>query len=171
MANALEIQVKETVKELKALLKKAISHHQPRLRMLIVIKESETSLSKNDLAELIGVNHNSIQTWRQKYLKGGITLLLKDGRIGFKPSVISKSVHQSIKEELFKENASFSSYKQLHSWVDKNLLKGVNYNSLRHYVKRNFGASLKVPRKSHIKKDIEASNNFKKTSVKSTKKQ
>lgn len=67
-------------------------------------------------------------------------------------------------------SATFTSYKQLHAWVDSNLHKGINYNSLRHYVKRKFGASLKVPRKSHIKKDVEAGEVFKKTLNQSTKK-
>jgi transposase len=171
MAKALDIQIKETNKELKILLKKAPSHHQPRIRMLLAIKESDHALSKNDLADLIAVNHNSVQTWRKKYLIGGLSVLLKDGRIGFKPSMISPMAHEAIKSELNKETAVFSSFKQLHLWVSNNLVKGVNYNSLRHYVKRNFGASLKVPRKSHVKKDVEASKSFKKTLSKSITKQ
>lgn len=171
MANALDLQVKETNIELKILLKKAPTHHQPRIRMLMAINEAEVALSKNNLAELIGVNHNSIQAWRKKYQDGGLGNLLKDGRIGFKTSVVSPKAHEVIKLKLNKETAVFSSYKQLHVWVEKNLVKGINYNSLRHYVKRNFGASLKVPRKSHVKKDVEASKTFKKTSRKSIKKQ
>jgi len=38
---------------------------------------------------------------------------------------------------------------------------------LRHYVKRHFGAKLKVPRKSHIRKDKEAVATFKKSSSES----
>ncbi|MBK7129119.1 MAG: helix-turn-helix domain-containing protein [Crocinitomicaceae bacterium] len=152
MANALSITVKESLKDLRSLLKKSADHHGPKIKMLIEIKRSDRALGKNELAELIGVNHNSIQTWRTKYQKGGISKLLKDGRIGFKPSIISKSVHKKIKLKLCSEDAAFSSYKQLHAWVENNFIKGVNYNSLRHYVKRHFGASLKVPRKSHIKR-------------------
>ena len=169
MANALSITVKESFKDLRSLLKKSAAHHSPKIRMLIEIKRSDHALSKNALAELIGANHNSIQTWRAKYQKGGLSSLLKDGRIGFKPSIIKKSIHKKIELKLHAEDAAFSSYKQLHAWVEKNLVKGVVYNSLRHYVKRHFGASLKVPRKSHIKKDKEAVAAFKKTSNKSVK--
>jgi transposase len=55
----------------------------------------------------------------------------------------------------------------LHKWVEKHLIEGINYNSLRHYVKRHFGAKLKVPRKSHIRKDKEAVATFKKSSSES----
>ena len=164
MANALSITIKESLKDLRSLLKKSAAHHSPKIKMLIEIKRSDHALSKNMLAELIGVNHNSIQTWRTKYQKGGISELLKDGRIGLKPSIIKQSVHKKIEMKLHAEDAAFSSYKQLHAWVEKNLIKEVNYNSLRHYVKRHFGASLKVPRKSHIKKNKEAVATFKKTS-------
>ncbi|MBK7128084.1 MAG: winged helix-turn-helix domain-containing protein [Crocinitomicaceae bacterium] len=71
-------------------------------------------------------------------------------------------MHKKIKLKLCSGDAAFSSYKQLHAWVENNFIKGVNYNSLRHYVKRHFGASLKVPPKSHIKKDKEAVATFKK---------
>ncbi len=170
MANALTITVKESLNELRLLLKKSAAHHSPKIRMLIEIKKSNVALSKHELADKIGVNHNSIQTWRTKYKNGGINGLLKDGRIGFKPSVISPTAHKKIEAKLNKKNAAFSSYKQLHQWVDKNLVEGINYNSLRHYVKRHFGAKLKVPRKSHIRKDKKAVTAFKKTLSGSAKK-
>ena len=164
MANALSVHVKESIQGLKILLKKSPQHYSPKIRMLIEIKKSKAPFSKNELGEMIGVNHNSIQTWRTNYINGGIDALLQDGRIGFKPSIIKPAVHKKIEIELNKEVASFSSYKQLHLWISKHLIKGINYNSLRHYVKRHFGAKLKISRKSHIRKDKEAVIAFKKTS-------
>ncbi len=170
MANALSITVKESIQALRVLLKKAPPHHCPKIKMLIEIKTSDFSLSKNELAYRLGVNHNSIQTWRSKYIKSGLEGLLKDGRIGFKPSLITPSAHKKIAIKLSAPEAAFSSYKQLQAWVDKNFIVGINYNSLRHYVKRHFGTKLKVPRKSHINKDKEAGVTFKKTSSDSAKK-
>jgi predicted Zn-dependent protease len=163
MAYAKTITVKETLKELKEELKKSPAHYVPKIRMLIEIKKSERPLSKNELASLIGVNHNSIQTWRTIYINEGLLGLLKDGRIGFKPPILSKASHKKIEKILLSSEANFTSYKQLYHWVDSNLHKGINYNSLRHYVKREFGAKLKVARKSHIKKDEAEGILFKKT--------
>lgn len=170
MANALKILVKETLPDLKKLLKNSPGHHSPKLKMLIIIKQSEIDLTKNELADQVGVNHNSIQSWRQKYLLGGIKALLTDGRIGFKPSVISKEAHEQIRIKLHNPQGAFTSFKDLQQWVDTHFVKGINYNSLRHYVKRHFGAKLKVARKSHVKKDKEAGQVFKKTSGRSVKK-
>ena len=64
MANALKIIVKETLPELKKMLKGTPLHHSPKLKMLILIKQSEFDLNKNELADQVGVNHNSIQKWR-----------------------------------------------------------------------------------------------------------
>jgi len=164
MANALSITVKESLKDLKVLLKKSAAHHSSKIRMLIEIKKSDIALSKYELADKVGVNQNSIQTWRTKYKNEGINGLLKDGRIGFKPSIITPVAHKKIELKLNAPKAAFTSYKQLHQWVEKHLIEGINYNSLRHYVKRHFGAKLKVPRKSHIRKDKEAVATFKKTS-------
>lgn len=170
MANALKITVKESIPELKKLLKSAPEHQSPKLKMLITIKQSASDLNKNELADQVGVNHNSIQTWRKKYQTGGIKLLLSDGRIGFKPSVISKEAHEQIRIKLNNPEGAFTSFKDLQQWVDTYFIKGINYNSLRHYVKRHFGAKLKVARKSHVKKDKEAVDIFKKTSINSVKK-
>lgn len=170
MANALKIIVKETLPELKKILKNAPPHQSPRLKMLMIISQSEVDLNKNELAQEVGVNHNSIQSWRKKYLSGGIKSLLLDGRIGFKPSIISKETHEQIRLRLYNPEGAFTSFKDLQNWVDSHFVKGINYNSLRHYVKRHFGAKLKVARKSHVKKDKNAGQAFKKTSVKSVKK-
>lgn len=170
MANALRIIVKETLSELKKMLKSSPVHQSPKLKMLIVIRQSENALNKNELANQVGVNHNSIQKWRKKYLSAGIKGLLSDGRIGFKPSVISKEAHEQIRLKLNNPEGAFTSFKDLQHWVDVNFKKGINYNSLRHYVKRHFGAKLKVARKSHVKKDKEAVQTFKKTSAKSARK-
>jgi transposase len=145
-------------------------YHSPKLKMLIAIKQSEIDLNKNQLADQVGVNHNSIQKWRNKYISGGIKSLLSDGRIGFKPPMISKDTHEQIRLKLFNPEGAFTSYKDLQLWVDNHFEKGINYNSLRHYVKRHFGAKLKIARKSHVNKDKEAGPVFKKTSSVSAKK-
>jgi hypothetical protein len=43
--------------------------------------------------------------------------------------------------------------------------QGINYQTLNSYVKRHFGAKIKVARKSHINKNELAVDTFKKTSL------
>ena len=84
--------------------------------------------------------------------------------------MLTDAAHKKIELKLNSTEAAFSSYKQLHDWVMKEFTKQIKYNSLRHYVKRNFGAKLKVTRKSHIKKNKEAVAACKETSKTATSK-
>jgi len=59
---------------------------------------------------------------------------------------------------------------ELQNWIETEFKKEVKYNTLLKYSIKNFGSSVKVGRKRHIKKDDEAVIRFKKTSVKNTKK-
>jgi transposase len=139
--------------------------------MLIEIKKIEgQGISKRELAELIGVNHNSIQTWRQMYLTGGISELCSHKKTGFKPSVFDKEEHNAIKEKLHDPVNGLRGYKELLAWIENDLSKEVKYNTLLKYCIRNFSSSVKVARKSHINKDPLAVEAFKKTSNESVKK-
>lgn len=166
MALAKQVIVKETEQELKILLKKQPIHLKNRVQMLLVLKKSDNFLSKESLAKILSINHNTAQEWRSKYTNGGIEGLLSDGRIGFKPSVISPELHLAIKERLHSPKDAFTSYVDLIDWIIENYMpNGVNYQTINSYVKRNFGAKIKVARKSHVKKDETASDSFKKTSL------
>lgn len=160
--------VKEDLEYLRKLLKKSTLFMSPRIKMLIEIKKHEdTGISKRDLADLVGVTHNSIQTWRTQYLKGGIDLLLSHKRTGFKPTLITAEEREKIEEILNNPFNGLRGYKELQAWVKQELNRDINYNTLYKYCIREFGSGIKVARKSHIKKDMEAVEVLKKTSVKS----
>jgi transposase len=166
MALAKQIIVKETEQELKALMRKQPVYLRNRLEMLLVLKKSEVPLSKEALARILKINHNTAQKWRTKYLSGGIDALLSDGRIGFKPSIISAELHQAIEERLHSPKDAFTSYVDLMQWITENYIpEGINYQTINSYVKRKFGAKIKVARKSHINKSELAVDSFKKTSL------
>ena len=54
-------------------------------------------------------------------------------------------------------------YQDAQRWVLENFATDINYHTLRDYMKKHFNTKLKVPRKSHIKKDEQAEENFLKT--------
>jgi len=173
MAKPLEIKVKESLHELKALQRKHGELIGKRLRMLIEIKKHEQTggISKRNLSDITGINHNSIVKWRQLYKKEGIAPLLKHGRKGgFKPSVISKQEHKAIEKVLNNPTNGIRGYTELLQWVSETLKKDMKYITLLKYSQRHFGSKIKVARKSHVKKDKEQVEAFKKTSLKSAKK-
>lgn len=166
------IQVKESVTELKKLLKSTPRLIFPRIRMLLEIKKHEATggISKRNLADAIGVNHNSIQTWRTLYSEGGIDKLVSYIKNEGRPTILSDEEHQAIKSKLNDSKNGLRGYVELLDWVENTFKKEIKYNTLLKYANREFGASVKVARKSHVKKDPELVSAFKKTSLKSAKK-
>lgn len=165
MALPKSIQVKESVKQLKTLQKKSKPLFVPRLRMLQVIKENEQALSKNALAQLVGVNHNSIQKWRKMYLEGGLEGLLSHKTTASPPFMFNAEEREKIYQKLSDPKGGVRGYKELLIWVEQELGKKVKYNSLMVFCRNQFGTKIKVARKSHIKKDDKAVETFKKTLV------
>jgi transposase len=166
------IQVKESVIVLKKLLKSTPRLIFPRIKMLLEIKKHESmgGVSKRMLADIIGVNHNSIQTWRLLYEKGGIEQLIKYTKNEGRPTILTAEEHQAIKTKLNDSKNGLRGYVELLDWIENTFNKEIKYNTLLKYTNREFGASVKVARKSHVKKDLGAVYAFKKTSLKSVKK-
>lgn len=168
MAKAKQILVKESVSELKKMLGKHSVTITNRIRMLIAIKNHEDqSFSKQELGKILGVSSSTIQIWRKLYETGGLQLLLKDKRIGFKPSLITPEEHHKISDKLHDPANGLRGYVELQDWIDKEFGKSIKYNTLLKYCGRNFGSKSKVARKSHAKKDEQAVADLKKTSDKS----
>lgn len=171
MAKAKIIHVKESVKELKALQKDQPLTIIKRLNMLIELKKDGThGISKRHLAKLVGVDPNSIQKWREIYLKQGISAIVSHGRVGFKPSIITKEEHKKIEKKLNQPKDALRGYKELVQWVKNEIGKEIKYTTMVEYAKRHFGSKIKVARKSHVLKDDLAVSTFKKTLDKSSRK-
>ena len=165
MALPLKITVKESIKELRELQRKNGELISKRLLVLIEFKKHEkTGISKRDLSKITGINHNSINKWRNIYNEFGIAPLLSHGRIGFKISTVTNEEHLKIEAKLNNPQNGIQGYKELLEWVKTDLEKEMKYITLLKYVQRNFGAKVKVARKSHVKKDQSLVEDFKKTS-------
>jgi len=170
MALPKQIHITESISDLRKVLKASSALIAPRIRVLIAIKENEeTGISKREVANLVGVNHNSVQTWRSMYLQGGLKLVQSHNKKGFKPSVFSKEEHAAIEKKLKDPKSGLRGYVELQNWIEGEFKKQVKYNTLLKYSKKHFGSKIKVARKSHINKDENAVEAFKKTSVKSAK--
>jgi len=168
MAKAKQLFVKERVPELKRLLSNRSVTICNRVRMLILIKNNEgENFSKQSLGKMLGVSSSSVQIWRKLYEEGGLSLLLEDKRIGFKPSLITEEEHKKIEEKLHNPTNGLRGYVELQDWISREFSKTIKYNTLLKYCGRNFGSKSKIARKSHVKKDLQAVEDLKKTSDKS----
>lgn len=171
MAAAKKMIIKETEKEIKKLLKESISFIGQRLRVLLILKQNEEEgISKREVAKLAGVDPNSVQKWRTLYINTGIEGLMKHQKRGFKPSVFNAIDHQKLETKLNDPQNGLQGYVELKAWLEKESGKVFNYNTLLYYCIRNFKSSVKVARKSHVKKDENQVKSFKKTLDESVKK-
>jgi len=163
--------ITESPAEIKKLQKASIPLIAKRLQALLLFKQKEDSgISKREVADLIGVNHNSVQTWRTLYIKGGIKLLMHHSNTGHKPSMITPEQKEAIREQMYNPENGFVGFIELLTWFNEKFNTQINYKTFHGFVVRNFKAKIKTARKVHVKKDIEEVALFKKTSVKNAKK-
>ena len=73
MSSPKTFTIKESLSELKKIQKSSIPMVAKRVYALLVFKQNElTGIFKREVSQIIGVNHNSIQTWRNLYIDGGL---------------------------------------------------------------------------------------------------
>ncbi len=163
MALPTQFKVKETVADLRKLQKQCNSMIGNRIRALIEFKKNEKAgISKRAVADIVGVNHNSVQDWRKLYITGGIGLLMSYTKQGGRPTLFSKAEHSKIESKLKDAKSGLRGYVELQQWAEKEFKREILYNTLMKYAVREFGSKIKVARKSHIKKDEKAVEDFKK---------
>ncbi len=171
MAHAKVIIIPETEKDIKSLIKKTTPFLAQRLRVLLILKQHETTgISKREVSLLAGVCSGSVQKWRTFYVRDGIAGLLKHNKIGYKPSVFTSAERVKIQEKLNNPENGLHGYVELKEWIRQELGKDVLYRTVVNYCVTNFHSSVKVARKSHINKDVDKVDDFKKTLDKSAKK-
>lgn len=159
-----KIEVKEGLSLLQKLYKRAAHHLRPRLKMLILSLQQDLH-SERQLAPCLKVSANSVQAWKRRYAQGGLKALLHDRRRGNRPSKIDPATHQALEAKLSNAKEAPRSFTELQQWVEEHYMAGINYQTLRGYVQRHFGAKIKIVRKTHYKKDEDEVAAFKKNSL------
>jgi transposase len=150
MLQPLSFPIKETITELRK-LQKRLPRKYKAIEMLLVLKQ-KGALSKDALAVMVGASDRSIQTWRSNYINGGIDQMLKDSRGGKKAPKITVAAHQQLSQRLHNPKQGFRSFIEIQQWLLDEFKIDMQYHAINKYVKRKFGAKLKVSRKSHVQK-------------------
>jgi transposase len=150
MPKKIIVTVTESLAALKLLQRKTPSKTK-MLSMLLLLKK-QPLLTKVSLSDQLGVSDKSIQTWRDNYLKGGLSLMLQDKRGGYKKAAITPKVNQALTSRLNNPKQGFRSFIEVQQWLATAFGIEMEYHAVNKYVKRKFGARLKVSRKSHVLK-------------------
>jgi len=112
----IEIRVRETESELKALLRKekdATRHEKLQVVYWLKTKTVETVLS---VAVRLGKHPTTIQRWLSSYREGGIEKLLFQKSRSGRPRIMNPETVERLSNQL-PEPEGFSSYKEVHQWL------------------------------------------------------
>lgn len=162
MARKIQIEIIETVEELKKRLEKAkIISSRERLRMLFALKTQKVTTRK-ELRRILGRDEATITRWLKKYREGGLPKLLEVKKAPGKKKKISELSLQKLREKLSNESG-FSSYGEVQKWLAEELGVKAAYHTVYKTVHYQLQAKLKKPRPSNPKKDEEKEKAFKKT--------
>jgi transposase len=153
--------IKESLDELYTKLhKERAGEVKHRIYMLVLIKEGKTRTRKA-VAKRIGVHRNTIREWLSKYEKGGLDALVQIKSPGA-PSgqrSLPDEVLASLRKRL-SETTGFVSYIQLQRWLKETHDFSIKYKTLHRIIRYELKAKLKVPRRSHEKKNDAAEAAF-----------
>lgn len=165
MAKPKPFKIKETLLELRKLHRSSGRLQSQRLRAMIVFKQhEEEGVSITDVARRIGAGRCSVKNWRSTYIANGIAPLLVHERVCHRPSSIKPEQEVELREKLNDPANGIRGYTELMAWFNERFDADIKYKTLNGYVKRKYGALCKTARKSHVNKDPDALEAFKKTS-------
>lgn len=161
MAKKAEIEIRESIDELKKLLNKQSNmKSRQRVNALIEIKRQSSS-SRLALAQYLGIGKRTLERWLSIYKDEGLSgiVRVKSRRKG--SSIITEEIHGALEKRVNSKDASFLGYWDAHQWVQQEYGIEISYYWLRRYLISRFGTKVKSTRKSHINKDGQAVALFK----------
>lgn len=163
MSKTLIFKIKESEKELKSIRKTSSPAKQKRIDMLLLLLKG-VHPTKENLMISLGVSGQSIQTWRTRYIQGGLAGMLEDNRRSNRIAAITDIAKQKLDKRLSSPKEGFKSYPEVQQWLKDNFDIEINYHAVVKFLRRNFAVKFKVARKSHVNKSTAEEAVFKKPS-------
>lgn len=129
-----------------------------RKRLLVVRLIAQHEHTVAEIMKIAGVSRQTVFTYRDKLVAGGVEGLLQREWAGAR----RPAVHGALAEEFLAklERGSFRQARDAQSWIKKRTRKTLSESGVRKLLRR-LGGRIKVPRKSHAKKDPQAAAAFK----------
>ena len=151
----------ELGEKLVAQIEAAWKQPQPdwaRQRLLVVRLIAQHELTSEQISKVADVSRKTVFNYRATVVKDGVDGLLKRGWAGGP----TPSVRGAVADEFVKrlEAGQFRQAKDARQWIKKRTRKTLSVSGTLKILRR-LGGKLKVPRKSHAKKDPAKANAFK----------
>ena len=163
MGKKAQLEINESDLELEKILRKQRSlSKEKRVRCLIYIKTGRFK-TRQALAVYLGIHKRTMERWINKYKMGGIIQMLYDEPKQRQSKIITDQIHNGLEERVNDGHNPFLGYWDAQRWVQQTYGVDVKYQRIREYLIKHFKTKIKTPRKSHVKKDMQAENAFLKT--------
>lgn len=163
MKKRILIDIKEDLEKLNLLYRNSKNFKvKRRIKSLILIKSNKFN-TREELAKYLGVNVKTLYVWIKTYQDEGLDAMLIMSGGGKRRSIITDTIKKELEEKLNNSTSPLQGYTDAVEWVRKKFDIEINYHTLRSFMIVNFRTKLKIPRKSHYKKDEQAIEAFLKT--------
>lgn len=129
-----------------------------RQRLLVVRLIAQHELTVAGIMKAAGVARQTVFTYRDKVVAGGVAALLRREHRGGKKPAVRGAVAEEFLAKL--EAGQFRRAKDAQAWIKKRTRRSLSESGVRKVLRR-LGGKLKVPRKSHAKKDPAKASAFK----------
>jgi transposase len=143
--------ITESADELKQLLarERRPAKHQ-RLHALYLLATGQARF-RNEVAQVLGVDRNTITRWLDQYAQGGLAALLQIYVPAGKRKPLTADQLAQLQQQLATPQG-FGSYDEARQWIADTFGVTLSYNATHKLLRYKLGAKLKVARPAHIKK-------------------
>lgn len=163
MSYKTKVTVNEELSELRQKLQSAKNQKvKLKLKSLIILKANPDK-KQEDIANHLCIGYSTLKRWYRNYRIQGLNAFLRVVPTGVRKSVVSKEIHEALKEKLYDSSDPLLGYWHAVLWVESTFNVSIKYQTIRKYMIKHFNTKLKVPRKSHYQKDDQAIEAFLKT--------
>jgi len=129
-----------------------------RKRLLVVRLIAQHELTAAQIMRVAGVSRQTVFTYRDKVVAEGVAGLLQRDWKGARVPAVRGAVAEEFIRRL--EAGQFRQARDAQAWIKKRTRRSLSESGVRKVLHR-LGGKLKVPRKSHAKKDQAKTNAFK----------
>lgn len=148
MSGRPHIEIRESVEELRSLLKRqktALGHAKVQAIYLLKIQATETV---RYLSVIMGRSESTIHYWLQLYRLGGLDKLLEEHPKTGRPKKLKIETVAKVQQEL-SQPQGFNSYSEIQHWLLACQNQKVSYPTVHRLVRYELTGKLKVPRPKH----------------------
>ena len=163
MARLKVTRIKESVEELRSYRSSVDSYQGSKKLNFLLLFSEFPNISVAEASVQIGIGTSTVTRWFHAYKDLGVLGFLAIPKRKRTSKFITPQIHSALEKRLQAAKASFSGYKDAQQWVEQEFEVTIAYHILRRYMINKLDARLKIPRKSNVKKDPEASAEFFKT--------